>query len=31
MHQYRETLPRVRITRREMLKRVARFRKLKGS
>jgi len=31
MHQYRETLPRIRISRRDMLKRVARFRQLKGS
>lgn len=31
MHHYRETLPRIRVTRRDMMKRVARFRTLKGS
>jgi len=31
MHHYRETLPRIRVTRGDMLKRVARFRNLKGS
>ncbi|HSH06551.1 MAG TPA: cupin domain-containing protein [Burkholderiales bacterium] len=31
MHHYRETLPRIRVARRDMMKRVARFRSLKGS
>jgi len=31
MQHYRETLPRIRVTRSDMMKRVARFRKLKGS